>query len=60
METCVKTINKALDDGDADELMSWLQKPEALLPNVDPSRPHLYLDNLLKAKIEKGQVRQGS
>ena len=50
-------INKILDTGTPDELMSWLQKPEGLLPVVDPSRPNLYMDNLKKAKMDKKAVR---
>lgn len=53
MENAVRMINKVIDTGTSDELMSWLQKPECLLPVVDPSRPNLYMDNLKKAKMDK-------
>lgn len=56
VEACVDGINKALDSGDADELMAFLLKPESLLPRVDPSRPFLYYDNLKRARLDKGQV----
>ena len=56
MEACVKGINNALESGTADEVMTYLLKPEALLPRVDPSRPYLYFDNLKKARVDKGQV----
>ena len=36
--------------------MQWLQKPEGLLPVVDASRPNLYMDNLRKARQDKGAV----
>ena len=49
-------INSALESGTPDELMTYLLKPEALLPRVDPSRPYLYFDNLKKARQDKGQV----
>ena len=49
-------INNALESGTPDELMTYLLKPEALLPRVDPSRPYLYFDNLKKARLDKGQV----
>ena len=56
MENAVRQINKILDSGTPDELMTWLQKPEGLLPVVDPSRPNLYMDNLKKVKTDKGAV----
>ena len=56
MEGAVKQINRILDEGTPDQLMNWLQKPEGLLPVVDASRPHLYMDNLRKAKSDKGAV----
>jgi len=55
MENCVNGINSALESGTPDELMTYLLKPEALLPRVDPSRPYLYFDNLKKARQDKGQ-----
>ena len=56
VEACVNGINHALDSGTPDELMTYLLKPEALLPRVDPSRPYLYFDNLKKARVDKAQV----
>jgi len=56
VENAVRQINKILDSGTPDELMTWLQKPEGLLPVVDPSRPNLYMDNLKKVKTDKGAV----
>ena len=56
MENAVKQINRIIDSGTPDELMTWLQKPEGLLPVVDASRPNLYKDNLKKAKADKGSV----
>lgn len=52
----MKQINRILDTGTPDELMTWLQKPEGLLPVVDSSRPNLYMDNLKNAKMDKGAV----
>lgn len=52
----MQQINRILDTGTPDELMTWLQKPEGLLPVVDSSRPNLYMDNLKKAKADKGAV----
>lgn len=54
MEGAVKKINRILDSGTPEELMQWLQKPEGLLPVVDAGRPNLYMDNLKKAKADKG------
>ena len=56
VEGAVRQINKLIEGNDADELMAWLQKPEGLLPVVDPSRPYVYLDNLKKYKYDKGGV----
>ena len=56
MENAVKQINRIIDNGTPDELMTWLQKPEGLLPVVDASRPNLYMDNLKKTKADKGSV----
>lgn len=56
VEGAVRQINRLIDSGDAEELMQWLQKPESLLPRVDPQRPHLYMDNLRKTKYDKGGV----
>ena len=56
VDECVQTINNLLESGTADELMVWLQKPESLLPAVDPNRPHLYFDNLTRSRLDKGQV----
>lgn len=56
MENAVKQINRIIDSGTPDELMTWLQKPEGLLPVVDASRPNLYMDNLKKTKADKGSV----
>ena len=56
VEGAVKQVNRILDSGSPDELMHWLQKPEGLLPVVDPSRPNLYMDNLKNAKLEKKAV----
>lgn len=56
MEGAVKKINRILDSGTPEELMQWLQKPEGLLPVVDAGRPNLYMDNLKKAKADKGSV----
>ena len=56
MESCVNGINHVLESGTPDELMTYLLKPEALLPRVDPSRPYLYFDNLKKARVDKAQV----
>ena len=53
----MKQINRILDQGTPDELMTWLQKPEGLLPVVDAGRPNLYMDNLKKSKMDKGAVR---
>eukprot|EP00794_Sanderia_malayensis_P010081 gene10081-11111_t len=55
MDNCVNHVNSILENGTADELMNWLQKPEALLPVVDASRPHLYFDNLRRSRADKGQ-----
>ena len=56
VEGAVKQINRVLDTGTPEELMQWLQKPEGLLPVVDASRPNLYMDNLRKARQDKGAV----
>ncbi len=57
VESCIRAINNILESGTADELVICLEKPEALLPTVDPSRPCLFFDNLKRARYDKGEVR---
>ena len=53
----MKSLNKALEDGNAEECHSLLMKPEALLPAVLNRSAYLYYNELNKEKKKKQQVR---
>ena len=56
METIIKSLNKALEEGNVDECHSLLMKPEALLPTVVNRSAYLYYNELNKEKKKKQQV----
>ena len=56
MESIMKYLNKALDEGNVEECHSLLMKPEALLPTVLNRSAFLYYNELNKEKKKKQQV----
>lgn len=56
MLTAIASINQAIEQGNASELLKCLKSEFAKLVNVEDDAVNRYLEQLVAVKKEKGQV----
>ena len=57
MLTAIASVNQAIEQGNASELLKCLNHESAKLQNVEEDAVNRYLEQLVAVKKEKGQVR---
>ena len=56
MLTAIASINQAIEQGNANELLKCLKHEAAKLQNIEDDAVNRYLEQLIAVKKEKGQV----